>query len=180
MSIHFGIISMEANKRRIIYSSVIVGIFIFIGVLVIYIDIGKQKSLMLPDSADDIISISVCETSCDGTFCKDISDELGIKAIIDILHQVEIDFSEPKKWELYVGASGRTIVLYDKDGINCEVEMAVLGGDRVIFHPSSDINDPVYYGTWPDSENFFQNLDYPMVHLKGNEIDQYLYKGLDT
>ena len=171
VSIHFGIISMEVNKKRIFFIGVITGMLVSIGAFLIYTNISAQRKLQLPDSADNIFAISIQETSCEGTFFKSIPDHRGIESIIDVFQQVEIDFSKPEKWRSYEGATGRAIVLFYRDGTERRVEMAALGGDVVIYYPSCAEKALSYRGTWPGSEDFFQNLDYPCSRLVLDEAD---------
>lgn len=162
---------MEANKRRIFFIGVITGMLVSIGAFLIYTNISAQRKLRLPDSADNIFSISIQETSCEGTFFKSIPDHRGIESIIDIFQQVEIDFSKPEERRPYAGAIGRTIVLVYRDGTERRVEMAALGGNKVIYYPSCSEKALGYRGTWPGSETFFQNLDYPCSRLVLDEAD---------
>lgn len=178
---YFGIMAMEANKRRIFYSGVIAGILVSIGAFIIYTNIATQKKLRLPDSADGVFSILVSEASCEhGTLYKAIPDRQGIESMIDVFRQVEIDFSRPEEWRSYAGATGRTIVLSYRDGTERTVDIAVLGGDTVVYYPSRAQSGSGYRGTWPNSENFFQSLDYPCRHLVYCETGQDSYKGPDT
>lgn len=151
---------MEANKRRIFFSGVVAGMLVSIGVFLIYTNISTQRKLRLPDSTDNIRYITIEEANCDGTFSKNITDQ-GIESIIDIFRQVEIDFSKPEKWRLYVGSISRTIVLVYGDGTVRRVEMAVVGEDEVMYYPSRAEGAIGYRGIWPGAEDFFQNLDYP-------------------
>lgn len=152
---------MEANKRRIFFSGVIAGILVSIGVFLIYTNISTQRKLGLPDSADNIYSISIEESSCAGTLWKCIDDPQGIESIIDIFRQVEIDFSKPVEGRNEPGAIIREMVLLYTDRTRRTIKIEALGGDAVIYYPPPAESAIGYRGIWPGAEDFFQNLDYP-------------------
>lgn len=162
---------MEVNKKRIFFIGVITGILVSIGAFLIYTNISTQRKLQLPDSADNIFSISIEESSCAGTLRKNIDDPQGIESIIDIFRQVEIDFSKPVQGRGEPGAIGREIVLLYRDGRERTINIAALGGDVIIYYPSLTERALGYRGTWPGSEDFFQSLDYPCRRLVLDEPD---------
>ena len=162
---------MEANKRRIFFSGVIAGMLVSIGVFLIYTNISAQRKLRLPDSADDIFSISIKESSCAGTLWKSTPDHRGVESIIDIFRQVENDYSKPVQERDQAGAIGREIVLLYTDGTERTINIAALGGDYIIYYPSLAESTVGYQGTWPGSEDFFQSLHYPCRRLVYVEED---------
>ena len=159
---------MEANKRRIFFSGVIAGMLVSIVVFLLYTNISTQRKLGLPDSADNIYSISIEESSCAGTLWKCIDDPQGIESIIDIFRQVEIDFSKPVEGRNQPGAISREMLLFYTDRTRRTIKIEALGGDVVIYYPPPAESALGYKGTCPGEEDFFQNLDYPckrVVHV---------------
>ena len=171
MSILFGIMAMEANKRRIFFSGVVAGMLVSIVGFLIYTNISAQRKLRLPDSADNIYSISIEESSCAGTLWKCIDDPQGIESIIDIFRQVEIDFSKPVEGRNQPGAIIREMLLLYTDRTRRTIKIEALGGDVVIYYPPPAESTLGYKGIWPGAENFFQNLDYPCKRLVYVEAD---------
>ncbi|MCI9171150.1 MAG: hypothetical protein HFF42_09535 [Lawsonibacter sp.] len=138
-------------------------IMLVISTFVIYLTFFKKEKFQLPDSPDGILSISIYDYSyLYGNNRKDILDREGIGYIIDALQQVEVDFSRPRGKDDYGSTSGRELVLYYEDGTEYVIHVVLWGSEKVMVGLSED---KVYWGTWPDSEKFFWNLDYPIIHL---------------
>lgn len=138
-------------------------VMLVISTFAIYLTFFKEEKFHLPDSPDGIRSISIYDYSfCFGNSRKDILDQEGIGYIIDVLQQVEVDFSRPRGKEDYGSTSGRDLILYYEDGTEYVIHVAIWGDEKVMVGLSAD---KMYWGTWPDAENFFWNLDYPRIQL---------------
>lgn len=168
---------MDADKRRIFF-----GITIIVFVLVVFFAVSAnffvQKKFQLPDAPDGITSIAVYHSSYwYGNNYKDISDRSGIRRIIDVLQQVKIDFSSPEKRGTPSGGASVKLVLRYEDGTDYNICVLLFGEDKIVIGP--EFIDG-YYGTWTNAEDFFWDLDYPMIHLLDGELGPESYKGPDS
>lgn len=170
------VMAMGNDKKHPLYGAAII-VFILTGCFTIYFNFFAQKRFQLPDSSDRITSISIYDGSLwYGTNCKEISNQTGIEHIIDVLQQVEIDYSSPENRGAPAGGSSLEFVLHYEDGTDNTICVLCFGGDKIVIGP--EFTDG-YYGTWPDAEIFFWNLDYPVIHLSDGELGRDSYKGPD-